>query len=87
MSFSTGVSLYVSGRGFGKKVSVGAGKREGYLKRDRREKFNLKRSWYVVAWRIVDKSGEDLIQPWLSTKGEAREVAKSTGITLIGETI
>lgn len=59
--------------------------REGYLKKDRQERFNLKRGWFVSAWRIVDKEGRDLIQPWSNTKGEAREVAKACGITILGE--
>lgn len=55
----------------------------GYLKKDTQERFNLKRSWLVNAWRIVDKDGNDLTQPWPNTKGEAKEIAKQLGITLI----
>lgn len=59
--------------------------RVGYIKRDQQERFNTKRAWFVTAWRIVDKNGGDLIQPWSSTKGEARETAKACGITIVGE--
>jgi hypothetical protein len=60
----------------------------GYLKKDRREKFvcgggRRTRAWFVNAWRIVDANGKDLIQPWQDTKGEARRVAKASGIKLI----
>ena len=55
----------------------------GYLKKDRQERFNSKRGWFVNAWRIVDAKGTDMIQPWMNTKGEARKIAKQQGITLI----
>ena len=55
----------------------------GYLKKDRQERFNLKRAWFVNAWRIVDEAGKDMVQPWSNTKGEARSLAKTLGITLI----
>lgn len=57
----------------------------GYLKKDRQERFNLKRGWFVTAWRIVDAEGKDLVQPWSNTKGEARETAKSLKIFLLAE--
>lgn len=57
--------------------------RVGYLKKDRQERFNLKRAWFVNAWRIVDKDGCDMVQPWMSTKSEARDVAKKIGIRLV----
>lgn len=56
----------------------------GYLKKDRQERFNLKRWWFVNAWRIVDAQGRDMVQPWSSTKTEARETAKKHGIMLMG---
>ena len=31
----------------------------GYLKKDRMERFNTKRGWFVDAWRIVDENGVD----------------------------
>lgn len=55
----------------------------GYLKKDRQERFNNKRGWFVNAWRIVDASGVDLVQPWSNTKTEARSVAKQLGIALL----
>ena len=35
----------------------------GYLKKDRMERYNMKRGWFVVAWRIVDENGVDMVQP------------------------
>ena len=57
----------------------------GYLKKDRMERFRLKRGWFVVAWRIVDENGVDLVQPWPNTKSEARRLAVQLGIELKGE--
>ncbi len=57
----------------------------GYLKKDRMERYNMKRGWFVNAWRIVDENGVDMVQPWSNTKGAARETAKRLGIELIGE--
>lgn len=57
----------------------------GYLKKDRMERYNMKRGWFVVAWRIVDENGNDMVQPWPNKKGEAREIAKRLGIELKGE--
>lgn len=67
-----------------KTVRMRQGK-EGYLKKDRKERFNLKRGWFVNAWRIVNKDGDDLVQPWSNTKKEARETAKQLGIRILGE--
>lgn len=55
----------------------------GYLKKDRQERFNTKRGWFVNAWRIVDDQGRDMIQPWMDSKREARDVAASAGIVLV----
>jgi hypothetical protein len=55
----------------------------GYLKKDHQERFTMKRAWLVNAWRIVDASGKDMIQPWSNTKTEARETAKALNIQLI----
>lgn len=55
----------------------------GFLKKDRQEKFNTKRSWWVVAWRIVDADDHDIIQPWMKTKTEARRICKDLHINLI----
>jgi len=59
--------------------------RQGYLKKDRKERYNSKRGWFVNAWRIVDENGADLVQPWPNTKSEARRIAVQLGIELIGE--
>ena len=70
-------------------------KKIGYLVKARREKVKLDlaisayrkgrstRAWFVNAWRIVDLSGQDLIQPWCDTKKEARETAKTYNIMLV----
>ena len=55
----------------------------GYLKKDRQERFNLKRAWFVNAWRIVDAQGRDMVQPWPNTKTEAHQTAKALGIRLV----
>ena len=60
-------------------------KRVGYLKKDRQERFNLKRGWFVDAWRVVDAQGVDLFQPWFSTEIEACRLCKELGIELIKE--
>lgn len=57
----------------------------GYLKKDRQERYNSRRGWFVNAWRIVDAKGTDLVQPWMNTKGEARETAKRIGIVILGD--
>ena len=57
----------------------------GYLKKDRMERYNLKRGWFVNTWRIVDEQGVDLVQPWPTTKSEARRIAVQLDIELIGE--
>lgn len=59
--------------------------RRGYLLKDRKERFNMKRGWFVVAWRIVDEQGVDLVQPWCDTKAEAVELAKRLGIVIAGD--
>jgi hypothetical protein len=59
--------------------------KHGYLLKARRERFNIKRGWFVNAWRIVNDEGIDMILPWFDTKSEARKVAKSTGIVLLGD--
>ena len=57
----------------------------GYLKKDRQERFNAKHCWFVVAWRVVDESGNDLFQPWPKSKSEARKIAKALDINIVGE--
>jgi len=57
--------------------------RTGYLKKDRQERFNTYKAWYVNAWRIVDENGNDIVQPWFDTKTEARQTAKALNINLI----
>ncbi len=61
-----------------------AEKRIVYLLKDRQERFNLKRAWFVNAWRLVDKNGNDVVQPWANTKGEALETAKALGFLVLG---
>ncbi|WP_198387696.1 hypothetical protein [Burkholderia ubonensis] len=58
--------------------------RMGFLKSDRMERFNLKRGWFVKAWRIVTEAGTDMVQPWSNKKTEARETADQLGIFLAG---
>lgn len=55
-----------------------------YLRKDRQERYNLKRGWFVNAWRIVDADGEDRIQPWSNTKKEAMATAKACGLIVGG---
>ena len=45
----------------------------------------MKRAWLVNAWRIVDETGSDIIQPWSDTKKEARETAAACCIEIKGE--
>lgn len=54
----------------------------GYLKKDTMEMYNMKRSWVVNSWRIVDENGIDLVLPWPRTKSEARQLAVQLGIEL-----
>lgn len=67
-----------------RKISEQADTRDGYLKKDRMERYNLSRGWFVNAWRIVDKEGNDIIQPWSTTKKEALETASKCGISIVG---
>jgi len=57
----------------------------GYIKKDRQERFNMKRGWFVNAWRIVDEYCVDMVQPWSNTKGQALALAKELGIKIVGE--
>lgn len=57
--------------------------RFGYIKKDRQERFNLKRGWFVNAWRIVDASGADMVQPWSRTKKDAMKTAEALNITIV----
>jgi hypothetical protein len=59
-------------------------KKVGYFKRDRMERFNTKRGWFVTAWRIVTEAGSDLVQPWDMRKSEAKETANELGIFIVG---
>ena len=54
----------------------------GYLKKDMLERYNMKRAWFVNAWRIVDENGKDMVLPWPNTKTEARRLAAQMGIKL-----
>jgi len=55
----------------------------GLLKKDRQERYNSKRAWFVNAWRIVDVNGKDMVQPWSNTMTEAKETAKALDIRLV----
>lgn len=57
----------------------------GYLLKDRQERFNMKRAWFVNAWRIVDENRKDLVQPWCNTTADARNLASRLGIEIRGE--
>ena len=68
--------------------------RVGYLKKDLMEKLNIvwkykarprNCSYMVRAVRLVDADGDDWVQPWPRTKGEARELAKLLNIKIVGE--
>lgn len=54
----------------------------GYLKKDTMEMHNMKRSWVVNSWRIVDENGIDLVLPWPRSKSEACRQAVQLGIKL-----
>lgn len=54
--------------------------KKGWLKKDRQEAFNMKRAWFINAWRIVDEQGADMFQPWCRTKYEALTMAARLGI-------
>ena len=60
--------------------------REAILKKDQEERFNMKRAWFVNAYRLIGVTSHmDLVQPWFRTKADAREYAKHAGITIIKE--
>ena len=60
--------------------------KECELVRDRQERFNMVRCWFVVAWRLVDPiTKKDQVQPWFKTKTEARKFAKTQGWSIISE--
>lgn len=56
-----------------------------YLKQDRQERSNLKRGWFVNAYRLVDAEGHDLVQPWLPTKKEALWLANHLEYRVLGD--
>lgn len=55
------------------------------LKRGHMERFNMKRSWFVTVWRLVDEADTDMVQPWCASKTEAREAADTLGLFIAGE--
>lgn len=55
----------------------------GTMRQDRQERFTLKRGWFVNAWRLVSSAGEDMVQPWFSSKADLREYAKDANIYVI----
>lgn len=61
--------------------------RDCWLKRDQREVISMKpksRARFAQAWRIVDKNGDDLVQPWCNNRAEARALAKNLGYKIQG---
>lgn len=54
-----------------------------FLKKDRVERYSSLRAWFVNAWRLVDATGADQIQPWARNKSEAREKAASARLYLV----
>lgn len=57
----------------------------GYLKADMMEKRGSKAIRWVKAWRLVDKEGTDIVQPWSRTRAEAIELAKHLKVILMGD--
>lgn len=57
----------------------------GTLVKDRVERYsrNMGKWYFVNAWRIVDNDGEDMIQPWQNTKGEAKKLAEKLNIKIL----
>jgi hypothetical protein len=53
--------------------------KEVWLELDQQERFNLKRAWFVKAYRLVDINGVDAVQPWFNNKTSARWFAKHMG--------
>jgi hypothetical protein len=58
-----------------------------YLRKDRQERYTLKHSWYVNAWRIVEDGNRDRdrVQPWTTSKREARDLCAKLNYTIVGE--
>ena len=52
----------------------------GFILKDRQERFNLKRGWFVNAWRLVDANQQDMVQPWFNSKRDLREYASAANI-------
>ncbi|GBG14473.1 acetylglutamate kinase [Novimethylophilus kurashikiensis] len=65
------------------KPSLKGYEKVGKLVKGRHERYNLKRGWFVNAWRIVDEEDKDLVQPWTESKSDARALAKSLNIYLL----
>lgn len=57
--------------------------RIGFLKEDHQERFSLKRGWLVKAWRIVSAEDIDLVQPWTTSRTDARTTARALSIYLL----
>lgn len=55
----------------------------GRIVKDHQERFNLKRGWFVNAWRLVSHTGDDMVQPWFNSKADLREYAKTANIYVI----
>lgn len=55
----------------------------GRLVKTTQEKFNVKRGWFVTAWRVANVHGYDMLQPWSGSRGEAIETAFQCNITIL----
>lgn len=52
--------------------------------KDRQERYNNKRAWFVNAWRIVfDGTQVDAVQPWSNTKKDALETCEIMGYNIV----
>ena len=47
------------------------------------ERFNVKGSWFVTKWRVVDLQDKDILQPWFGSNTEAQRVAEAMGWTVV----
>ena len=49
----------------------------------RMERYNVKGSWFVTKWRVVDLQDKDILQPWFGSNTEAQRVAEAMGWTVV----
>lgn len=57
----------------------------GYLRKDMQEKRRSAKASWVTAWRLVDKEGTDIVQPWSSSRAEALELARLLRVIVLGD--